>query len=72
MFKNVNKKFLIFSKSCFKGTAKESDYFSRLKKLGDFELATRRLTDTGAYHNFYLDFGISMINGKFYFVIGKI
>lgn len=46
----------------------KSDYFSRLKKLGDFEAATRT---PSAYHHPYLDFGISKIHEKFYYVIGK-
>ena len=49
----------------------ESDYFSQLKKLGDFDSAT---TDNaiGSYHYPYLDFGISQIYGKFHYVIGLI
>ena len=46
-----------------------SDYFSRLEKLGDFKVATDRL---GGYHYPYLDFGITEIYQKFYFVIGMI
>ena len=48
-----------------------SDYFSRLKKLGDFKVATRSFAG-GGYPYPYLDFGITEIYHKFYFVIGKI
>ena len=44
-----------------------SDYFSRLDKLGDFRVAT---AISGGYPHPYLDFGISEIFGRFYFVIG--
>ena len=51
----------------------KSDYFSRLKKLGDFDLATKTsYVDETAYHYAYLDFGISQIYGKYYYVIGMI
>ena len=47
----------------------KSDYFTRLKKLGDFKSATR---DSNAYHYPYLDFAISRIYGKYHYVIGMI
>ena len=46
-----------------------SDYFSRLRKLGDFRVATE---DRGGYPYPYLDFGITEIYQKLYFVIGMI
>ena len=50
-----------------------SDYFSRLKKLGDFDSATKVPYESfDAYHYPYLDFGISQIYGKYYYVIGMI
>ena len=45
----------------------KSDYFSRLKKLGDFDSATRV---SNAYHKPYLDFAISEVYGKYHFIIG--
>ena len=45
----------------------KSDYFSRLSKLGDFKVAT---DSDGGYPYPYLDFGITEIYQKFYFVIG--
>ena len=47
----------------------DSDYFDRLDKLGDFEVATN---SDGGYPYIYLDLGISEIHQNFYFVIGKI
>ena len=49
--------------------AVESQYFERLKKLGDFKVATWCL---GGYCRPYIDFGISDIHHKYYFVIGKL
>ena len=46
-----------------------SDYFSRLDKLRDFKVATY---DNGAYPYPYLDFGITEIHQKLYYVIGMI
>ena len=46
-----------------------SQYFQRLRKLGDFEAATRGF---GGYSRPYIDFGISDIYKKYYYVIGKI
>lgn len=46
-----------------------SDYFYRLKKLGDFASATRI---SHAYHNLYLDFAISEVFGKYHYIIGMI
>ena len=51
----------------------KSDYFSRLKKLGDFVAATKVSNGSSdAYHFPYFDFGISKIYGKFHYVIGMI
>ena len=46
-----------------------SDYFYRLKNIGDFAAATERL---GGYSRPYIDFGISEIHKKYYYVIGKL
>ena len=51
----------------------ESDYFRRLLKLGDFNVATNTKFHTRLpYEGPYLDFGITEIYQKFYFVIGII
>ena len=47
----------------------ESQYFERLDKLGDFKAATH---DWGGYSRPYIDFGISEIYKKYYYVIGKL
>ena len=47
----------------------ESDYIERLTKLGDFKAATWL---DGGYSRPYIDFGISEIHKKYYFVIGKL
>ena len=47
----------------------KSDYFSRLNTLGDFKVAT---FFSGGYPYPYLDFGITEIYQKLYFVIGMI
>ena len=49
-----------------------SAYFSRLKKLGDFDSATKVPELRDAYHYPYLDFGISQIYDKLHYVIGMI
>ena len=49
------------------GDSVNSDYFSRLLKLGDFKVATY---GNGGYPYPYLDFRITEIYQKFYFVIG--
>ena len=49
------------------GESVNSDYFSRLARLKDFRVAT---AVDGGYHYPYLDFGITEIYQKFYFVIG--
>ena len=49
-----------------------SDYFSRLKKLGDFDSATKVSNYSDAYHYPYLDFGITRIYEKYHYVIGMI
>ena len=46
-----------------------SQYFDRLDELGDFTAAT--CTD-GGYSRPYIDFGISEIHHKHYYVIGKL
>ena len=56
----------------------KSDYFARLKKLGDFDSATRVSPEgyhpvrVGGYHFPYLDFGISQIYRKYHYIIGMI
>ena len=47
----------------------ESQYFSRLKKLGDWRAATWM---DGGYSRPYIDFGISEIHRKHYYVIGQL
>ena len=53
----------------FNGNGKwvKSQYFERLRKLGDFIAATY---DRGGYSRPYIDFGISEIYKKYYYVIG--
>ena len=46
-----------------------SDYFCRLRNLGDFKAAT---WFKGGYSRPYIDFGISEIHRKYYYVIGKL
>ena len=43
-------------------------YFERLDELGDFSVATR---SSGGYSRPYIDFGISKINEKHFYVIGE-
>ena len=45
-----------------------SQYFKRLYELGDFKAATFY---EGGYSRPYIDFGISQIHQKYYYVIGK-
>ena len=45
-----------------------SQYFERLRKLGDYKAATHW---TGGYSRPYIDFGISEIHQKYYYVIGQ-
>ena len=45
-----------------------SQYFERLMKLGDFAAATY---DSGGYSRPYIDFGVSKINEKYFYVIGE-
>ena len=47
----------------------ESQYFKRLKELGDFKAATN---EDGGYSRPYIDFGISEIYKKYYYVMGKL
>ena len=47
----------------------QSQYFERLKKLGDFTVAT--YIGSG-YSRPYIDFGISEIHKKYYYAIGKL
>ena len=52
------------------GTPVISQYFGRLKKhLGDYRAATF-YNYTGGYCRPYIDFGISLIHQKYYYVIG--
>ena len=53
----------------FNGNGKwvSSQYFLRLNLLGDFKAAT---FDLGGYSRPYIDFGISQIHQKYYYVIG--
>ena len=46
-----------------------SQYFERLRKLGDFKTATWW---RGGYSRPYIDFGISEIHQRYYHVIGKL
>ena len=46
----------------------KSHYFKRLYKLGDFSAATDMY---GGYSRPYIDFGISKINERYFYVIGK-
>ena len=47
----------------------KSQYFERLKKLGDFKAATRVL---GGYSRPYIDFGVSKIHEKYLYVTGEL
>ena len=44
-----------------------SHYFDRLMEIGDFQVATDR---NGGYPYPYLDFGITDMNGRLFYVIG--
>ena len=46
----------------------KSQYFERLDKLGDFKAATWTF---GGYSRPYIDFGVSRIHEKYFYVIGK-
>ena len=46
----------------------ESQYFKRLRKLGDFQAATLSM---GSYSRPFINFGISEIHQKYYFVLGE-
>ena len=46
----------------------KSQYLERLKKLGDYAVATLR---QGGYNRPYIDFGVSKINEKYLYVIGE-
>ena len=46
-----------------------SQYFKRLEKLGDFRAATWR---EGGYSRPYIDFGVSKIHEKYFYVIGEL
>ena len=46
-----------------------SKYFKRLGKLGDYAAATRPY---GGYSRPYLDFGVSKIHEKYFYVIGEL
>ena len=45
-----------------------SQYFKRLDKLGDYNAATYKY---GGYNRPCIDFGVSKINEKYFFVIGE-
>ena len=45
-----------------------SQYFDRLGKLGDYKAATHPF---GGYSRPYIDFGVSKINEKYFYVIGE-
>ena len=49
----------------------KSQYFLRLFKLGDFNAATYNKANNGGYSRPYIDFGISKINEKYFYVIGE-
>ena len=51
------------------GKSVRSQYFKRLKELGDFIAAT---FSGGGYSRPYIDFGISEIYNKYYYVMGKL
>ena len=46
-----------------------SQYFRRLTKLGDYETATSYY---GGYSRPYIDFGVSKIQEKYFYVIGEL
>ena len=50
------------------GKRVDSQYFRRLRELGDYIAAT---SIYGGYSRPYIDFGISEIHKKYYYVIGK-
>ena len=52
-----------------KGKWVRSQYFERLLKLGDYEAATHYI---GGYSRPYIDFGVSEIHQKYYYVLGKL
>ena len=46
-----------------------SQYFERLRKLGDYDAATE---STGGYSRPYIDFGVSKIYDEYFYVIGEL
>ena len=48
----------------------KSQYFERLDKLGDFVAAT--FYNGGGYSRPYIDFGVSKIHEKYFYVIGEL
>ena len=50
------------------GQSVTSQYFKRLYKLGDYQAATHRY---GGYSRPYIDFGVSKIHEKYFYVIGE-
>ena len=62
-------KFVKFDKQDGEELGTEKGYEERLKKLGDYKVATG--TFYGGYTRPYLDFGISEIFGSSYYVIGE-
>ena len=51
------------------GESVKSQYFERLRKLGDFIVATNV---NGGYSRPYIDFGISKIHEKYFYIIGEL
>ena len=51
------------------GESVKSQYFERLRKLGDFIVATN---GNGGYSRPYIDFGISKIHKKYFYIIGEL
>ena len=50
------------------GERVKSQYFARLGELGDFKAATHKY---GGYSRPYIDFGVSKIFDKYFYVIGE-
>ena len=46
-----------------------SQYFERLRQIGDYEAAT---DNSGGYSRPYIDFGVSKIHEKYFYVIGEL
>ena len=61
-------KFVKFEMENGEDLGTEAGYFGRLRKLGDYKVATN---SEGGYTRPYLDFGISKIFHNFYYAIGE-